>query len=589
MSEICQHFCYFIQCDKASLGMDNIGPKTEEFLTQFGLAFAKSFPAAIFLRLKAEFEEEKAESDDSRDLQYRDWDSITPSNLHSGLCYLRSGPNEGGFGRWSQVHLVELPDGNLGVFGDAKAAADGDLAKAKEVIRTAGYQLVRNVTEHYLGEVRSICAELDCDQPEVGYPRHAWALAHPFRVNRVFQLYKPPGNACVCLGSKVQPLDTGSDSEPAGNEWKDVIEQCLARSSPRDLEKDELAIAFDLTVKKMSNQLTDLANFSDDGTEGQILAHMAFIAVFEAACKPDVIEQMLRLPFGRLAAWLNARGGAASTIEKLVDTAWKKMQDEAKEKSESLVTTVKPMVQAILEKKAELHDLIRSKVGEKIGEKLSELLQPILTLVTDPLVQELKKGVSAAIAVFEKDAKALLPGSSITGPLTAETIADLDQLARDGSRTEKIDDAKASLKEMLETAKRNCGDALDGLKPDECSTNWRQSLLELLDAMVFTAEEEAGKAESPIESKALVGDVLEKAKLDGVALQKSFASGLFVELLLGKLKNKTKDFTDPILETAQSNIPESMSDIIDLQAEYEALLEVSIGAAIEKTFEPKLQ
>uniref|UniRef100_A0A1I8HU92 DUF4132 domain-containing protein n=1 Tax=Macrostomum lignano TaxID=282301 RepID=A0A1I8HU92_9PLAT len=473
MSQNCQQFCYFIQCDKVSIGMDNIGPKTEEFLTQFGLAFAKSFPAAIFLRLKAEFEEEKAESDDSRELQYRDWDSITPSNLHSGLCYLRSGPNEGGFGRWSQVHLVELPDGNLGVFSDTKAAADSDPAKAKEVIRTAGYQLVRNVTEHYLGEVRSICAELDCDQPEVGYPRHAWALAHPFRVNRVFQLYKPPG--------------------------------------------------------------------------------------------------MLRLPFGRLAAWLNARGGAASTIEKLVDTAWKKMQDEAKEKSESLVTTVKPMV------------------GEKIGEKLSELLQPILTLVTDPLVQELRKGVSAAIAVFEKDAKALLPGSRITGPLTAETIADLDQLARDGSHTEKIDGAKVSLQEMLETAKRNCGDALDGLKPDECSTNWRQSLLELLDAMVFTAEEETGKAESAIESKALLGDVLEKAKLDGVALQKSFTSGLFVELLLGKLKNKTKDFTDPILETAQSNIPESMSDIIDLQAEYEALLEVSIGAAIEKTFEPKLQ
>uniref|UniRef100_A0A1I8F7Q0 DCB domain-containing protein n=1 Tax=Macrostomum lignano TaxID=282301 RepID=A0A1I8F7Q0_9PLAT len=173
------------------------------------------------------------------------------------------------------------------------------------------------------------------------------------------------------------------------------------------------------------------------------------------------------------------------------------MQDEAKEKSESL-----------------------------------SCCSLILTLVTDPLVQE----------------------------LTAETIADLDQLARDGSRTEKIDDAKASLKEMLETAKRNCGDALDGLKPDECSTNWPARR----DGF-YTAEEEAGKAESPIESKALVGDVLEKAKLDGVALQKSFASGLFVELLLGKLKNKTKDFTDP--------------------AEYEALLlEVSIGAAIEKIF-----
>uniref|UniRef100_A0A1I8FHT2 DUF725 domain-containing protein n=1 Tax=Macrostomum lignano TaxID=282301 RepID=A0A1I8FHT2_9PLAT len=259
---------------------------------------------------------------------------------------------------------------------------------------------------------------------------------------------------------------------------------------------------------------------------------------------------MLRLPFGRLAAWLNARGGAASTIEKLVDTAWKKMQDEAKEKSESLVTTVKPMVQAILEKKAELHDLIRSKVGEKIGEKLSELLQPILTLVTDPLVQELRKGVSAAIAVFEKDAKALLPGSRITGPLTAETIADLDQLARDGSHTEKIDGAKVSLQEMLETAKRNCGDA--STASNRMSARLIGSLLELLDAMVFTAEEETGKAESAIESKALLGDVLEKAKLDG------------------------------ILETAQSNIPESMSDIIDLQAEYEALLEVSIGAAIEK-------
>uniref|UniRef100_A0A1I8HFQ5 ANK_REP_REGION domain-containing protein n=1 Tax=Macrostomum lignano TaxID=282301 RepID=A0A1I8HFQ5_9PLAT len=536
MSEICQHFCYFIQCDKASLGMDNIGPKTEEFLTQFGLAFAKSFPAAIFLRLKAEFEEEKAESDDSRDLQYRDWDSITPSNLHSGLCYLRSGPNEGGFGRWSQVHLVELPDGNLGVFGDAKAAADGDLAKAKEVIRTAGYQLVRNVTEHYLGEVRSICAELDCDQPRSVIRDTPGRWLTRSESTECSSCTSRPGMPASASSSKVQPLDTGSDSEPLATMFRNVTSssRCLART--RDLEKDELAIAFDLTVKKMSNQLTDLANFSDDGTEGQILAHMAFIA-------------MLRLPFGRLAAWLNARGGAASTIEKLVDTAWKKMQDEAKEKSESLVTTVKPMVQAILEKKAELHDLIRSKVGEKIGEKLSELLQPILTLVTDPLVQELKKGVSAAIAVFEKDAKALLPGSSITGP----------------------------------TAKRNCGDALDGLKPDECSTNWRQSLLELLDAMVFTAEEEAGKAESPIESKALVGDVLEKAKLDGVALQKSFASGLFVELLLGKLKNKTKDFTDPILETAQSNIPESMSDIIDLQAEYEALLEVSIGAAIEKS------
>uniref|UniRef100_A0A1I8FC10 DUF3453 domain-containing protein n=1 Tax=Macrostomum lignano TaxID=282301 RepID=A0A1I8FC10_9PLAT len=414
------------------------------------------------------------------------WDSITPSNLHSGLCYLRSRPERR---RLRQM----VADGNLACSATPKQPRTGDLAKAKEVIRTAGYQLVRNVTEHYLGEVRSICAELDCDQPR-----------GRLSATRL-------GNACVCLGSKVQPLDTGSDSEPAGNEWKDVIEQCLARSSPRDLEKDELAIAFDLTVKKMSNQLTDLANFSDDGTEGQILAHMAFIAVFEAACKPDVIEQMLRLPFGRLAAWLNARGGAASTIEKLVDTAWKKMQDEAKEKSESLVTTVKPM---------------------------------------------LKKGVSAAIAVFEKDAKALLPGSSITGP----------------------------------TAKRNCGDALDGLKPDECSTNWRQSLLELLDAMVFhSARRRLAKRNPPSSRRRWVGDVLEKAKLDGVALQKSFASGLFVELLLGKLKNKTKDFTDPILETAQSNIPESMSDIIDLQAEYEALLEVSIGAAIEKTFEPKLQ
>uniref|UniRef100_A0A1I8F765 MT domain-containing protein n=1 Tax=Macrostomum lignano TaxID=282301 RepID=A0A1I8F765_9PLAT len=318
----------------------------------------------------------------------------------------------------------------------------------------------------------------------------------------------------------------------------------------------------------MSNQLADLANFSDDGTEGQILAHMAFIAVFEAACKPDVIEQMLRLPFGRLAAWLNARGGAASTIEKL---------DEAKEKSESLVTTVKPMVQAILEKKAELHDLIRcQRLAEKIGEKLSELLQPILTLVTDPLVQELP------FAVFEKDAKALLPGSENHGSANGKPLRNLDQLARDGSHTEKIDGAKVSLQEMLETAKRNCGDALDGLKPDECSTNWRQSLLELLDAMVFTAEEETGKAESAIESKALLGDVLEKAKLDGVASTEKFHQRPVCELLLGKLKKQDKGFYGSILETAQSNIPESMSDIIDLQAEYEALLEVSIGAAIEK-------
>uniref|UniRef100_A0A1I8FIP9 DUF4378 domain-containing protein n=1 Tax=Macrostomum lignano TaxID=282301 RepID=A0A1I8FIP9_9PLAT len=146
----------------------------------------------------------------------------------------------------------------------------------------------------------------------------------------------------------------------------------------------------------------------------------------------------------------------------------------------------------------------------------------------------------------------------------------------------KFDGAKAvAPRNAGKLPSATAGDALDGPNRDECSTELRQSLLELLDAMVFTAEEETGKAESAIESKALLGDVLEKS-------QAGWAAALW-RAAAGQAEKQDKGFYGSILETAQSNIPESMSDIIDLQAEYEALLEVSIGAAIEKTFEPKLQ
>jgi hypothetical protein len=547
-----------------------------ELLKNYGLLYLKNYGVAVFEKIKAELE---PEAKSPWKLSHRPWDSVKRGAVFSGECFMKQGEGPGSFSSWKQLFIVERQDYNIDVYPDEKAYKATKPPTA--TIDIAGYEVVTDVSAYYHAELRKISEPLGMSESEVDslttFSRYSFALAHPQRINYIFQLHKSKESSCSCFGgSAVEPEDAGSEKREEIVKYVDAMKKLTTKVTPRG--EDVVNKAFDLTCQQISRKVDSLSNWDDNGMEGQMLVDMLMEALLPGL-RDDILRELNGPPSMKLKLWYKTQTVIQKTLIKVAEPGWAKIQQGAAEIQTRIEPVIRPAVGKILEIKGKVDEKLKAQTGDKLGQFLGKHVTPFVKPIINAFEAPLKKGFENGKNVFDQKV------SLLELPDDANELEELlDSVARQSDNVSDVLSAAADVVEPLNELKSLSRDVFDGLEPSAFRTKAEQLLLEAIDAAAFSVKVRLETGQTKDDQLKI--QILADYDYDTTVMRCEFVKTVARQLLIGAFKKLTAPVTQPAIDTANNVIPEEMQDFLNVESLLDRFIDTFVGSAIDKIVEP---
>lgn len=554
--------------------LNQLKDEATELLKDFGLLFTKNYGLATFEKIKNELEPEPSSQ---WKLSHRKWDDVKRT-VFTGECFMKQGEGPGSFGSWKKFFIAERQDYNIDLFPDQKAY----IAKKPPTatINVAGYTVVTDVSKYYHDELYKMAGPLGMSGAEVDalatFSKYSWALAHPQRVNYIFQLHKSKESGCACLGGNtVEPEDAGSEKRDEIVVFVNAMQKFTAKVTPRGQEV--ISIAFELACQQIGRKVASLANWTDDGTEAQMLVDMLMEALLPGL-RDDILRELKGPPSMKLKLWYKTRAVIMKTLVSIASPAWAKIQSGASEVQARIEPAIKPVVGKILQIKGQIDDKIKGLAGDKLGVLIGKSVTPFLKPIIDAFEQPLKKGFEDGKRVFDETINLQdLPED----PNKMETM--LDTVAREEDNVRGMLSAAAEVVEPIGALRSLGGDLFDNLNPKSYQTQAESLLLEALDAAAYTVKV---RLESGIaKDEQLKLQILKDYDHDAALMRCEFVKSVARAILIPPFKKLTASVTEPVVSSVNSAIPEEMQEFLNIESLIDKFVDSFVGTTVDRAVE----
>lgn len=563
--------------------MEKLKDDAKEFLEEFSLSYLRNFGMSMFDEVRKELEDKPAES--KFRLKHREFSAVPRTDFFSGFVFVQSGQGAGDFGDWKKVYVAEREDYGIDVYN-----SDSDFQKGKKpkfTIQTAGYKLVTDCRQHYTEQFSAIAKGLSMPDDEAhaftaSISRSSWALAHPQRLNYIFNMEKGSGGGCMCFGGSSTVEPEPDETEKGNSEEKqaliDFMQACAAKADPRD-KSTIPGKAFEATCLELPSKVEDLANWTDNGTESEMIVDM-LMEVCLSELRDAILQDLTGPTVMRVKVWYKTLKLIYTTLSKLMEVAWDLMQKGIEAIREKIDPTIRQGMAKIITLKMTVEQKVKALVIDKLGEVLGKYVTPFIQPFLAAFEKPLANGFKAGRVLLQEQVKL----SELSGDAKARNAA-LDKVSRDRTNRKLLSDPLSELSETLEkliSMNEMTQKVFAGLQVDKLKTSAEDALLEIVDAAIYTLETrlEAGQS-----SATLLDEVLQDYDYDAIIARSTYVKEIVWTVFSAAFMNLVSPHTDPILQTVSNAIPEEMSSFLDVKKIFQDLVNTFVGQPISQMVE----
>jgi len=551
--------------------------EAQELLKEFGILFLKNYGATVFEKIKAELA--ASDEEDNFKLKYRPAAEEKRSDLFAGECYYKKGEGPGSFSGWKKGFVAERDDSNIDIFPDEKAYKGKK--KPTATVPTAGYKVITDVSSYYADSMRSLAGGLGLTEQEVTamttFSRYSWALAHPQRTNYVFQLHKGKNPPCPCFGggAAVDPDESGAENRDEIINYVNALKRCVGRANQAcNKSKETSRIAFRKACEQIPSKIESLHDWSDNGTEGEMLVDLLMEALL-----PPMRDQMfdeLKGPASmKLTMWYKSVGLIQKSMLAIVEPAWNELQKGAAKLEGKVEDAVRPAIAKILEIKKSVEDKINEKVGSKVGSALGNYVTPFIKPIIDIFEVPMKRGFVCGREVLASriDVQTLSQDKPTRD-------AYLGGLATSPAQSADIRHAASDLVAPLQALTQLSDEVFGDLNPSELKDEAEDMMIKTVDAAAYTVALRLDNGEAANDQ--LIQQLLADYDHDAIVMRCEFVKEVARRLLIGSFKKLTSPVTKPVIDTVNDAIPEEMKDFLNIENILDNLIDTLVGTPIDK-------